>query len=851
MPSLGLGLGLGFGGYRDLRAYQAESLTLFAAMTVAPSVTRRHAIDDLIAALKTAGAWTKLDRLYMLAAHDSQAAYLDWKTPGTDSLVATDSGGSLHYEKDRGVFVITTGASSAARLRNTVNVNAFTNFQQNNAHYSFWVTQHDGAHITMGTVSYGCRFRSRVSTQCHMALNGGLCYITPDQVLTDEQAYQFNGWMLVDRKPGDVGNLHFYRNGGFIGSNVSTSSAPGAEVIDILDGSNAASGKIAMVSFGADLDVEASAVHTALRAYMDSVGASRPFSGTAWSFDWVSNPSIESPDGYTPLAAYPNQNTVYDWEGTPIQTRHWEVAFSGYRRIENLLQRTTTLSTQTATLLSGSDTHVLSFTGTGTITYSGAASGSLVGQGASVRVSKQITTTTTSLVCTASVDVRMAQLEDVSYQSNKNPGEYVSHGDEVYPYHGVGRDGIKLFTTENGNTVSTELVTEAAGAALNPNTIIKGLDAWHGSNNVCLQSENFGTTWSAVGSPTRSAEAKHCGFIKLDLLGDDDGAALEGYTQNLAFTYASSARKGVSCFISEGTSTSTVIRLRDTTASADRLLATITWSGGLPVVAITTGEVNGTGYESLANGVFRVLLRATGVVIANTNQLQVYPATDNVLAIGNTGNVYVGGVQAEDMQIVTPYIPTTTVAVTRLSNYLHDQDSNRGLPWLSQSAGTAIVEAILSNSLDDGAGNDDVTGSGLHSYLWEAHKSADSSNNRWHMNLYPEASPNQNVATSLYRNGNNELFDAPDPLLRYDWANGEKHKLGIAWTTNDAANCFDGGAVDTCATVTPPVTPMNGVIIGNGNGILAIKSAINGYIRKFEYDQARRDNAALQADTIL
>lgn len=51
------------------------------------------------------------------------------------------------------------------------------------------------------------------------------------------------------------------------------------------------------------------------------------------------------------------------------------------------------------------------------------------------------------------IDVWQAQTEDVTGQSNQAPGEYVSVGVLSYPYHGMGVDGIKGFSTLNGNTV--------------------------------------------------------------------------------------------------------------------------------------------------------------------------------------------------------------------------------------------------------------------------------------------------------------------------------------------------------------------------------------------------------------
>ncbi|RTL04209.1 MAG: hypothetical protein EKK62_16845 [Acidimicrobiia bacterium] len=180
------------------------------------------------------------------------------------------------------------------------------------------------------------------------------------------------------------------------------------------------------------------------------------------------------------------------------------------------------------------------------------------------------------------------------------------------------------------------------------------------ATNLCLQSENFGTTWTAIGTPTRTATAAYCGDLALDLIGDDAAGTLEGYSQVITFT--ASAVKAVSLFIKQGTSTSSVIRLRDTTASANRLLATVTWSGGVPSVAMTTGT--SLGQVACYNGVYRLLFLSSSVTAANTNQLEIYPATTSALAVANTGTLYAGGVMAQNAAWPQAYIKTTTGTVT-------------------------------------------------------------------------------------------------------------------------------------------------------------------------------------------
>jgi hypothetical protein len=153
--------------------------------------------------------------------------------------------------------------------------------------------------------------------------------------------------------------------------------------------------------------------------------------------------------------------------------------------------------------------------------------------------------------------------------------------------------------------------------------------------------------WSSVGTPVRTAAASVGNGCPLDLLSDDSGAALEGYTK--AVTFTGNDVKILSCLVSKGSSTSSVIRLRDTSAPANRLLAVVTWSGTVPSIVMTTGtNLSSTLVDSVTN-TYRLVFATTSVTAANVNQYEVYPATDAALATANTGTVYLGDFQAWDI----------------------------------------------------------------------------------------------------------------------------------------------------------------------------------------------------------
>lgn len=188
-------------------------------------------------------------------------------------------------------------------------------------------------------------------------------------------------------------------------------------------------------------------------------------------------------------------------------------------------------------------------------------------------------------------------------------------------------------------------------------------DVLEGSENLVLQSENFGTTWGVDGTPVRNAADIIVGGIVLDSLADDSAVTLEGYKQTIAFT--GNGVKTVSGHARQVTSTSTGVRLRDNSAGTDRLLGALTWSGGLPVLTMSVGTF--LGYDTLGAGVFRIKLATSSVTAANANELGIYPASVVPLAGGSTGAVDIGGVQAENGAVPTPYAKTTTATVNTLT----------------------------------------------------------------------------------------------------------------------------------------------------------------------------------------
>ena len=239
--------------------YETETNTLLAAMTTQPSATRATQINTLVKGLKDAGIWAKLDMLQVYAAHDSQAARVDWKLP---SRVATMVN-SPTFTTDRGF----NGDGATSYVDSGFNLLGATNFTQNSACAGGWRRTSTGS--TNAWLSPINGSRTQLSVQASQTGHRITTNAAVDNITRSPTA----GFYVANRSATSATQL--YLNGSSIGTGTTTSASILSGNLGIgFTGSVYSADQIACILAGTSLTAdEHTSLYNLINAYMTAVGA--------------------------------------------------------------------------------------------------------------------------------------------------------------------------------------------------------------------------------------------------------------------------------------------------------------------------------------------------------------------------------------------------------------------------------------------------------------------------------------------------------------------------------------------------------------------------------------------------
>lgn len=246
--------------------YLPAANLVFQSFTTPPTAARKSAINALIADLISAGVWTLIDIFYIIAAADSQAARINWKTPGTYTL--SIGAGSPTFAADRGY----TGDGTASYLSTGFDpsVNG-VNYVLNTAFIGAWARAQQAASTNLvgrlgATQAMGINARS-VTNNCAVQLNGAATTLSVAMSTAI-------GFTVAERSSSSARAI--YKNGLSVATDAQAASGPTTSAIILLanNGTSFSTNEIAAFAAGGSLGAAGQlALYTALARYMAFVGA--------------------------------------------------------------------------------------------------------------------------------------------------------------------------------------------------------------------------------------------------------------------------------------------------------------------------------------------------------------------------------------------------------------------------------------------------------------------------------------------------------------------------------------------------------------------------------------------------
>lgn len=342
--------------------------------------------------------------------------------------------------------------------------------------------------------------------------------------------------------------------------------------------------------------------------------------------------------------------------------------------------------------------------------------------------------------------------------------------------------------------------------------------------NLWIQSEDFSTSHSTVGlnAITTNATTAPDGTLTADRISEDTGGSQHRIRQATDIAIASGATSTLSVFVRADQKTRVSLRLTESTfaVSVDCSFNLATGLAGTPV---NTGTASGgtASIVRLANGWFRCSLSGAlnGGFLTCRGLIELMDTGGTTITYtgDGTSGLFIWGAQFETgVSFPSSYIPTTTVAVTRVADLCVRTLGSE----FSATAGTVIVEGRASGG-QDATGGQGVVGisDNTLSNDFRLIRPPATDIARWSINT---AAVNQ------------AFFDGT-------FANLSAFKSAAAWQSNDGASSFNGAAVLTDTSLSLPTV----TLLHLGGGVPGTIQ-MNGHIRRFNYTPRRLPDGYLQ-----
>lgn len=332
--------------------------------------------------------------------------------------------------------------------------------------------------------------------------------------------------------------------------------------------------------------------------------------------------------------------------------------------------------------------------------------------------------------------------------------------------------------------------------------------------NLCLQSEDFGTTWSNAwgGGTTLSTNAANApdGNATADEIARVDG---NGDGINQPITTETSTKYCISIYAKNVDANITSFQWVSDLASNPTFK--VTWTGAVPAQSTATA-LDSWGIEDVGDGWYRLNFVWESDAVDTSGDFLILPENSG----SGTESIYVWGAQMEKGTFPTSYIPTVASAVTRDADDVDTSD----VSWYNAGGdGTVYIKSQMDDWSKQQAHFitifDNGTGANLIMF-------------RNQTNPRTQVKVRSGAADGFFQ----AIIDGAN------YSNGSPLELSVAWAANDFAAYSAGGINVTDSSGSVPVN-----IAALNVGRTELDSLYqNGHIQEIRYYNVRKNNQFLE-----
>jgi hypothetical protein len=343
-----------------------------------------------------------------------------------------------------------------------------------------------------------------------------------------------------------------------------------------------------------------------------------------------------------------------------------------------------------------------------------------------------------------------------------------------------------------------------------------GLLVEEARTNLLLQSENFGTTWTANGllafgsGSTLNALTAPDGQVTADLITENTSNSQHNINQSSTTIGA----KRISVFVKQGPGTR-LMRLIDFNATDG--------AQGESYFNLSTGTVvSGPGtIQAFPNGWYRCSIQST-TTVTSTYYISLASNSSTFSYTGDgTSGFYVWGAQLEAGAFPTSYIPTTSATVTRAADVASITGSNFS-SWYNQTEGTVFADAVSAPV------------NNIAQFSWSL---SNGTGSEW---ILSRRNTSGLIATGIVDNSVSQGGD----IVSIAIAASASYRAAYAYALNNLGQSVNGATPGTIASATLPTTTRFDIGQNYSNTQL-----LNGTIRRLTYWPVRLANTTLQQIT--